>query len=102
MIYEHRLYNVKSRKMEELKKIAGVVLPRMEKYGAKFIGAWTTEIGHRDTHIAILAFEDLPAREKAWKEVLQDKEIQALFAGEPVLDSSYISILTPTEYSPLK
>lgn len=104
MIYEQRHYNVRYGKAQEHARRLKRFQPLWEKHGAKLVGVWTTDIGSRDTQVVLIAFQDMAARTRFWRDVYQDGETAKLLSemGEPVVESCDVSILVPEEFSPLK
>ena len=103
MIYEHRTYYILPYKMPEFIEAFGtMIVPLIEKHGAKLIGAWQTAIGQNNEFTYILGFKDLADQEKFWYVFRRDKQFERyLQSGQRV---SYVvsKILQPITYSPVK
>lgn len=104
MIYEHRTYTILPGKTAEFVEGFGrVPAPLFEKYGAKVVGVWTTDLGGLSNEVVyILAFHDLAQREQVFQQLRDTPAFQS-YVREGVLVASVASkILRPTNYSALK
>ena len=105
MIYEYREFLIRWMNMERFEQNMKEFMRFMEKHGAKIVGAWTTEVGRRNTYSYILAFNDWAGREKCMKDLYLDKEflegLNAKVKREgPTVETEYRSIIRPTDYAP--
>ena len=66
MIYEHRSYTLTPATKTEFIEAFGKLMPLFDKYGAKVIGVWQTDIGESNEFIYIVAFENFTQREEFW------------------------------------
>ena len=107
MIYEWRAYEAVPGKMAALNdRFEKHTNKLFEKHGIKMVGYWTAEIGEHDVLYYMLAYEDLAAREKAWKSLLSDPNFDRIIQETEkngCLVAKYSNtILKPTSYSPMK
>jgi hypothetical protein len=109
MIYEWRIYEVTSGKMDALnERFVKTTLSFFEKHGIKVIGFWTAIIGTSNILYYMITFNDLAHRERAWNafstdpEWLKARKLSEERAGGPLTERITNVILKPTEYSPLK
>ena len=102
MIYEERRYNVSPAKRPEFIELLGnTVIPLLVKNGAKLIGVWETVIGERNEVICLLAFDDMSKRMECLQNFGKEEEFIKVLPSAPE-NSIMVSILRPTEYSPMK
>ena len=102
MIYEHRSYTLQPGKRAEFIQRFARFMPLFEKYGAKVIGVWQTDVGNSNEFIYVLAFKDFAQREVFWERFRQDEEYLE-YQREGTRTANVTSkILRPTAYSPLK
>ena len=108
MIYEYRVYEAVPGKLPELHdRFRHHAVRLFERHGMRLVGFWTPEIGdYNDRVIYILAFQDLEERQRAWDAFKGDPEWQKVKAeteaGGPLVARITNTVLTPTDYSPLK
>jgi hypothetical protein len=104
MIYEHRTYTILPGKTAEFVEAFGrIPAPLFEKYGAKIIGVWTTDIGGASNEVVyILAFQDLAQREQVFQQFRADPEYQNYRKEGVRVESIASKILRPTDYSALQ
>ena len=101
MIYEHRCYEVATiNRREFIERWGKFVMPAKEKLGAKVVGIWETSIGYRNHIICLLAYDDISKVMEVLQKTRQD-ETYSEFPRNLII-SSTVSILSPTEYSPMK
>lgn len=106
MIYELRQYRIKPGRMDECHRMfRNALLPIFAKIGIVSIGYWEpVEAGEFDLHY-LVAFESAEARERLWPNFLADPDWLALKAswnGDPPYESTKATVLSPTEYSPMR
>jgi hypothetical protein len=108
MIYEYRVYDAMPGKLPELNaRFRNHTMKIFERFGIKNIGYWTSEVGDwSERLIYIIAFEDAAHREKAWAEFRADPEWQKVRseseANGRLVRRVFNSLLSPTDYSPMK
>jgi hypothetical protein len=110
VIYELRRYEALPGKLAQLHDLMeNLALPLFKKLNMKLIAAFTPAVGDdENTFVYILAYEDMGAREKAWKAFYADPEWvnnRPKFAakhGGPVTAKYQGTFLEPTSFSPLK
>ena len=77
-----------------------------ERHGINVVGFWTDVAGVSNRITYLVAFEDLDARERIWRETLSDPELVRAFAESekdgPLIACMTNSIMRPTAYSPLQ
>ena len=106
MIYEYRVYEPNSGKMEALNaRFRDHTLTLFEKHGMKNVGYWTAGAGDLSEQlIYMLGFEDAGHRERAWAAFNSDPEwlsvVEASEADGPLVARVFNTLLTPTDYSP--
>ena len=110
MIYELRTYWATPGKLEALhNRFRSLTLGIFEKYGMEVIGFWTPSPAPTSPEsgslVYILRFQDLAAKEAAWKRFESDP---AWIAGKAAseVDGKLVQkvtsqLLSPTDYSPL-
>ncbi len=108
MIYEYRVYEAAPGKMASLQdRFRNHTLEIFQRHGIKNIGYWTADVGdYSDRLIYLVAFENAAQREKAWASFRNDPEWQRVRAESeldgPLTTRITNSLLTPTDFSPLK
>lgn len=107
MIYELRIYDVVPGKLTALNdRFAQTTLHVFERHGIKVVGFWTDVVGVSNRLTYLVAFEDLEARERLWRETLTDPELVEAFAESekdgPLIARMTNTIMRPTMYSPLQ
>jgi len=102
VIYEHRSYTLLPGRKPEFIESFGKLMPLFEKYGAKVVGVWETDVGESNEVIYILAFENFAQREDFWEKFRQDEVFLEYRQQGPRTVNVTNKILRPTEYSPLK
>ncbi len=108
MIYEYRVYEAMPGKLPELHaRFRNHTIKLFEKHGFKNIGYWTADAGdYSDRLIYIVAFESAAQREKAWAAFRADPEWQKVRAESerngPLVRRVFNTLLSPTDYSPLR
>lgn len=108
MIYEYRVYEAMPGKLQNVvARFRDHTTKIFERHGIKNIGYWTSDVGDfSDRLIYIVAFENAEQREKAWNSFRSDPEWNKVRA-ESEVDGLIVkrvsnSLLTPTDFSPLK
>lgn len=108
MLYEYRIYEAMSGKLDELHaRFRNHTLKLFEKHGIRNIGYWTADIGDaNDRLIYIVAFDDPAQRERAWASFSADPEWRRVVAESEANGKLVARILNttlkPTDYSPLQ
>jgi hypothetical protein len=110
VIYELRRYEALPGKLSQLHELMETLaLPLFKKLGMQVIAFWTPVVGDdENTLIYMLGYEDMGAREEAWKAFYADPEWVstrpklAAKHGGPVVGKYQGTFLTPTSYSPLQ
>jgi hypothetical protein len=108
MIYEYRVYEAMPGKLPELHaRFRNHTTKLFEKHGIKNIGYWTVNVGdYSDRLIYIIAFESAEQREKAWAAFRNDPEWQRVVNESQrnglLVARVFNTLLTPTDYSPLR
>ncbi len=107
MIYEYRAYYVMPGRMLDLeKRFADVTMRLFAKHGIKVVGFWEPVIGESNEVVYICAYEDLAARERAWKAFLGDPEWQAAKKATelngPLVERFVNKIWKPASFSPMQ
>lgn len=103
MIYEHRSYYLLPGKMQEFLEAFNQTPAKLfPKYGTKLVGFWTTEIGQSNEVVYLLAFQDPAHRERFWRELGQDPEMQQYRQGGVRVEKVVSKILRPSAFSPLQ
>ena len=108
MIYEYRVYDAVPGRISDLHaRFRDHTTKIFDRLGMKRIGFFTPEIGGcSDQIVYILAFDDLGHRERAWAAFRADPEWQRVKANTerdgPIVARLTSTILTPTDYSPLR
>ena len=107
MIYELRIYDVIPGKLAALNdRFANTTVHVFERHGIKVVGFWTDVIGVSNRITYLVAFEDMLARERLWRETLADPELVQAFAESekdgPLIARMTNTIMRPTAYSPLQ
>jgi hypothetical protein len=107
MIYELRIYDVIPGKLPVLnERFEKTTVHAFERHGIKVIGLWTDVIGVSNRITYLVAFDDLEARDRLWRETLSGPElVQAFAASEkdgPLIARMTNTIMRPTAYSPLQ
>ena len=102
MIYEHRSYSLLPGKRQEFIETFEKFMPNFDKYGAKVVGVWQTDIGENNEFIYILAFQNFAQREEFWNNFRKDKAFLEYQRQGPYAAKVTNKILRPTKYSPLK
>jgi hypothetical protein len=110
VIYELRRYEALPGKLGQLHELMeSLAIPLAKRHGMRLIAFWTPVVGDdENTLIYIVGYEDMGARERAWKAFYADPEwistrpkLAAKFGG-PVVGKYHGVLLEPTSYSPLK
>jgi hypothetical protein len=107
MIYEYRAYYIMPGRMPDIqKRFAEVTMKLFEKHGIKVVGFWEPVIGESNELVYICAYDDLAARDRAWKSFGSDPEwLAARKASEvngPIVERFVNKIWRPTSFSPLQ
>ena len=107
MIYELRIYDVIPGKLQALNdRFADTTVHVFERHGIKVVGFWTDVIGISNRITYMVAFDDMDARERIWRETLSDPELVQAFADSekdgPLIARMTNTIMRPTSYSPLQ
>ena len=107
MIYELRIYDVSPGKLAALNERFETTTVRVfERHGIKVVGFWTDVIGVSNRITYLVAFDDLEARDRLWRETLSDPELVRAFAESekdgPLIARMTNTIMRPTAYSPLQ
>ncbi len=108
MIHELRIYTVHPGKMPDLlARFRDHTMRLFEKNGIKNVAYWTNTIGGRTDELwYVIAFENLAAREAAFKAFGADPDWQAARAASeangPLVHHIENRIMTPTDFSPLQ
>ena len=107
-IYELRIYHTNPGLLKNLhKRFDEQTNHLFVKHGMRLIGYWTPA-DEDNTLIYILAFPSVAAREQSWQAFRDDPEWQKAFAasreeaGGPIVDNIESTIMSPTEYSPIR
>ena len=102
MICEHRSYTLLPGKKAEFIEAFGKLMPLFDKYGARVVGVWQTDIGENNEIIYILVFEDFAQREEFWVKFRQDEAFLKYQQQGPLAIKVTNKIIRPLAYSPLK
>jgi len=107
VIYELRIYDVIPGKLAVLnERFATTTVNVFERHGIKVVGFWTDVIGVSNRVTYMVAFADMDARERLWRETLSDPELVQSFAESekdgPLIARMTNTIMHPTSYSPLQ
>ncbi|MFN0093568.1 MAG: NIPSNAP family protein [Dehalococcoidia bacterium] len=108
MIYELRIYTANPGKMGALQaRFRDHTVALFEKHGIKNVGYWMNTIGGRSDELwYMVAYENLGARDAAWKSFGADPEWQdARRKSEEngaLVHHIENRIMSPTDFSPLK
>ena len=86
MLYEHKIYTVKSSDVERYLEFLVKLFAMLEKHGYKSIGPFRTVIGDKHDIYYLNAWESMAQREKARVAALNDKGVQKLMAPQYVAD----------------
>ena len=106
MIYEYRAYEASSGKLPELQaRFRNHTTKIFERHGMKNIAYWTVD-GESQRLDYILAFDDADHMERAWAAFREDPEWLRV-KSESEVDGDLVAnvtstMLTPTDFSPLK
>lgn len=108
-LFELRTYTTHPGKLDELHKRFREHTNRLfKKHGMELVGYWTPadEDEAQNTLVYILAYPNREARDKAWKDFLEDPEWQKVFQESrtdgPLVQKVESRFLAPTDYSPIK
>ena len=108
MIYEYRVYEAVPGKLPMLHaRFRDHVLKMFERHRIKSIGYWTNYAGDDSNRlIYVLSFENAQQRQEAWASFRSDPQLER-FADESERDGHPTArvmntLLTPTDYSPLR
>ena len=107
MIYEWRAYYIMPGRMPDIeKRFADVTMRLFKKHGIEVVGFWEPVIGESNELVYICAYEDLAARDRAWKEFQADPEWQAVRKQSemngPLVERVVNKIFRPTAFSPMQ
>jgi hypothetical protein len=107
VIYEYRAYYIMPGRMPDIqRRFADVTMRLFKKHGIEVVGFWEPVIGESNELVYICAYEDLAARERAWKSFQSDPEwLAARKASEvngPLVERFVNKIWRPTSFSPLQ
>lgn len=107
MIYELREYYIAPGKVETLHRMfREKLLEFFEKHDIKVVGYWNVKVGENPKLIYLCQFRDFKHFDEAWKSIRSDQEwIEAkkeYTKDGPLTIKTESTILTPTDYSPLK
>ena len=107
MLYELRVYHAMPGKLPALdRRFADHAVRLFEKHGIEAVGYWTTYIGPASRLTYILAWGDLGERQRRWDAFASDPEwLEVKTESEkdgPLIERAEVTILKPTEYSPLR
>ena len=107
--FEMRTYTANEGKLDDLhKRFREHTNQLFEKHGMTLVGYWTPVDGpqSKNTLVYILAYPDREAREKSWKEFMDDPDWKAAYEAShkngPLVEKAVSQFLTPTDYSPIK
>ena len=105
--YELRIYDVIPGKLAALnERFEKTTVRVFERHGIKVVGFWTDVIGVSNRITYLVAFDDLEARDRLWRETLSDPELVRAFAESekdgPLIARMTNTIMRPTAYSPLQ
>jgi hypothetical protein len=107
VIYELRIYRTHPGRMRALQaRFRDHTCRLFEQHGMTYVGYWTNVIGGRTDELwYIVGYEDLGAREAAWRAFAADPEWQRVHAESeadgPIVAHVQNRILAPTDFSPL-
>ena len=108
VIYEYRDYKAVPGRLADVQaRFRDHTLGLFEKHGFKNIGYWTSDDdGYSDRLVYIVAFESVEQQERAWASFRADPEwkkvVAASEANGPIVAGVTSTLLTPTDYSPLR
>ncbi|MEM7252371.1 MAG: NIPSNAP family protein [Pseudomonadota bacterium] len=108
MVHELRIYRVHPGKMPALlSRFRDHTMGLFEKHGIKNIAYWQNTIGGRNDELwYIVAFDDMAARQKAWKSFQSDQDWQRIRAESesdgPIVHHIENRLMTPTDFSPIQ
>jgi hypothetical protein len=107
MIYELRIYECAPGRLPALnERFRTITCRKFEQHGIKVVGYWEDVIGESNRLSYICQFDDIAARDLAWKAFQADSEwIAARAKSEesgPIVARVINTIMRPTDYSPLQ
>jgi len=107
MIHEYRAYYIMPGRMPDIqKRFADVTMHLFKRHGIEVVGFWEPVIGESNELVYICAFEDLAARERAWKAFMADPEWHAARKASevngPLVERVVNKIWRPTSFSPIQ
>jgi uncharacterized protein YbaA (DUF1428 family) len=107
MIYEWRAYYIMPGRMHDIqKRFADHTMRLFAKHGITVVGFWEPVIGESNELVYMCAYEDMAARDRAWKSFMSDPEWQAVRKDSelngPLVQRFVNKIFRPTSFSPLQ
>jgi hypothetical protein len=108
MLYELRIYYAVPGKLPNIQdRFRKHTLRLFEKHGIKSVGYWTYVFGPSNNQLVyLLEWQDLAQRERLWAAFGSDPEWLAVRKETEkdgaIVDHVENSILSPTDYSPMK
>ncbi len=103
MIYDVRIYNLKSGKLQEyMDAVREISLPLRRKNGVKLAGWYYTDIGPSNQVIHIWAYESYAHMEKAREAIEADPIWTEKYVPlvEPLIESGADQIMKPADFFP--
>jgi hypothetical protein len=106
MLFEHRRYFIKAGRMDQLEELMkSHVIPLLKRSGTVDVGYWTGMKGDELIYDYMLSYESSDHHKKVWLDVAEDEQWRSakIDLGDDAPWSSVEStLLSPTEYSPLR
>lgn len=104
MIYFQVTFQVQRGKAQEWSDLYEKnILPLMNKYGQKLVGAWKTIVGTYDEITDLYAFENLAEFERIRKDLFKDEEIKKWIPKmHALMGLEQSKIMEPFSYSEMK
>jgi hypothetical protein len=107
--FEMRIYTAAEGKLEDLhRRFREHTIGLFEKHGMTVVAFWTPTDEERaeNTLIYILAYPSAEARETSWRGFIDDPEWKRVYAEShrdgPLVAKVESTMMTPTDYSPIK
>jgi hypothetical protein len=104
MVYLHVTVEIQRGKLKEWTNIfEKELVPLLNKYGQKLVGAWKTTVGTYDEVTDLYVFENLTEFTKIRQALYQDPQVQDCVRKLNAICGFEISkLIEPLNYSPLK
>ncbi|HVS15385.1 MAG TPA: NIPSNAP family protein [Thermoanaerobaculia bacterium] len=109
LAFELRVYTAEEGKLEDLQRRFREHTVRLfEKHGMTVVAFWTPtdEERAKDTLIYVLSYPSAEARQESWRAFASDPEWQRVYqeshANGPLVAKVESTMMTPTDYSPMR